>query len=482
MAGIGIIESASQFLDLHREGPLRTTQIVREYSVKRELHEPIHFSSFQISAFKDYCQGLMLHANIGKPISIGKRIFNQIFYLFDRSYNYVPEGGRVWKMPGRLLAEVRNWILTRVVTNNQEEMLMAAQIVTDLMQAMQAGQFYNLAQTLDLAETICFIGYISWAEGKGTNTRGRTVSATIKGGGKFLNARVVLEPRTWADALTVITTNDLKQFQSSDIRRRKIIQIFAGGELTIVSVRIWIPTTSQKARGFWIVCVEQDSRTRRQIGTFGLADGTIHFGIGSSMMARIRDNRLMFRHSAGWQTWEGGYQEIHTRNMGSTGTENEGGEPGQDGLEEGGEVVEAMIHEGEIINSESLGKKGGETEALGDKEEEEIVSPTVSELGAGDEEPDESFPAFTVLKKDGKAKLKKRIEDALRVKFNTKETAELFQLFPMPEITARNFLYDITRKLREASKDLSHVQSSSMIRQPAARGPTGLAEQPGIVS
>ena len=71
-------------------------------------------------------------------------------------------------MPGKLLAEVRNWILTRVVTNTQEETLMAAQIVTDLMQAMQAGQCYNLAQTL----AICFIGYMSWAEGKGTNTRG----------------------------------------------------------------------------------------------------------------------------------------------------------------------------------------------------------------------------------------------------------------------------------------------------------------------
>jgi hypothetical protein len=158
---------------------------VREYSVKRELHEPIHFSSFQISAFKDYCQGLMLHANLGQPISRGKRIFNEIFYLFDKAYIYVPglsrEGGRVWKMPGRLLAEVRNWILTRVVANNQEETVMAAQIVADLMQAMQAGQFYNLAQTLDLAETICFIGYLTWAEGKGAKTPGRTVSAKVRG-------------------------------------------------------------------------------------------------------------------------------------------------------------------------------------------------------------------------------------------------------------------------------------------------------------
>ena len=42
---------------------------------------------------------------------------------------------------------------------------------------------------------------------------------------------------------------------------------------------------------------------------------------------------------------------------------------------------------------------------LGD-DEEEIMSPTVSELGAGEEELDDSLPAFTILKKDGKAKLK----------------------------------------------------------------------------
>jgi hypothetical protein len=336
----------------------------------------------------------MLQANLGRPISRGKRIFNEIFYLFDKAYIYVPglsrEGGRVWKMP-----EVRNWILTRVVANNQEETVMAAQIVTDL---MQAEQFYNLAQTLDLAETICFIGYLTWAEGKGTKTPGRTVSAKVKGGGKLMTARVVLEPRTWADALTVLTTTDLRQFQSSDIRGRKTIQLQAGGELIILSVRIWIPMTSGRARGFWIVCDEQDSRTRRQIGTFGLA----------------------------------------------TGPENEGGEPGPDALdEEEREVVIATIHEGgktgeadimgdddegEIASPASLDKEGEETEVLGDDdEEEEIMSPTVSELGTGEEELDDSLPAFTVLKRDGKAKLKKKIEDTLRVKLNTRETAELFE-------------------------------------------------------
>ena len=62
-----------------------------------------------------------------------------------------------------------------------------------------------------------------------------------------------------------------------------------------------------------------------------------------------------------------------------------------------------------------------------------------------------------MLKKDGKAKLKKKIEDTLRVKFNTGETAELFRLFPMPEVTARNFLHDITRLLGEASKELGYA-------------------------
>ena len=88
-------------------------------------------------------------------------------------------------MPGRLLAEVRNWILTRVAANNQEETVMASKIVADLMKCMQVGQFYNLAQTLDLAETICFIGYLTWAEGKGAKPPGRTVSAKVMGVAKF---------------------------------------------------------------------------------------------------------------------------------------------------------------------------------------------------------------------------------------------------------------------------------------------------------
>jgi hypothetical protein len=338
MAATGIIQNAIDFVDLHKEGPLRTTSIVREYSVKRDVHEPIHFSCFQIRAIKDYCQGLMIQANPDQPLSRGRRIFNEIFNLFDKAYLYVPgltrDGGRVWKMPGRLLAEVRSWILTRVVANNQEEAVLASQIVADLMKCMQVGQFYNLAQTLDLAETICFIGYLAWAEGKGGKPPGRTCSAKVMGGGKTLTARVVLEPRTWADALPVLTTNDLRQFRSSDIRGKKTIQLQAGGELILLSVRIWIPTTSGRTRGFWIVCAEQDSRNRRPIGSFGLAEGTIQLGIGSSMMARIRDNRLMFRHSSGWQTWEGGHQVIHPKDMGSTSSESEEGELGQDALNE----------------------------------------------------------------------------------------------------------------------------------------------------
>ena len=112
--------------------------------------------------------------------------------------------------------------------------------------------------------------------------------------------------------------------------------------------------------------MEQDSRTRRQIGTFGLTEGTIQLGIGSSMMARISDNRFMFQHSSGWQTWEGGYQEIHPQDMGSTGPENEGGEPGPDALdEEGGEVVNTTIPEG---------GETGEPGILGDDDEGEIAS------------------------------------------------------------------------------------------------------------
>ena len=144
----------------------------------------------------------------------------------------------------------------------------------------------------------------------------------------------MLEPRTWADALTVLTTDDLRQFRSSDIRGRKSIQLQAGGEVILLYVRIWIPTTSGRSRGFWIVCVEQDPRNRRPIGSFGLAPGTLQLGIGSSMMVQIRDNQLMFKHSSGWQVWEGGYQVVPLQDPCSTSSESEGEGSEQDTLDE----------------------------------------------------------------------------------------------------------------------------------------------------
>ena len=169
MAATDIISSAIAFVNLHQEGPLRTTPIVKEFSVIRNVHETLQFSCFQIGAIRDYCPGLMVQANPDQPISRGRRVFNQVFHLFDKAYLYVPgltrDGGRVWKMPGRQLAEVRNWILTRVETRDQEEEVLASRIVSDLMKSMQVAQFYNIAQNLDLVETICFLGYLAWAEG-----------------------------------------------------------------------------------------------------------------------------------------------------------------------------------------------------------------------------------------------------------------------------------------------------------------------------
>jgi hypothetical protein len=402
MAATGIISSAIAFVNLHQEGPLRTTPVVKEYSVIRNVHEPLQFSCFQIQAIKDFCQGLMIQANPNQPLSRGRRIFNQIFKLFDKAYLYVPgltrDGGRVWKMPGRLLAEVRNWILTRVAANNQEEEVLASQIVSDLMKSMQVGQFYILAQTLDLAETICFIGYLAWAEGEGRKPPGRTCTAKVIGGNKTLTARVVLEPRTWADAWTVLTTDDLRHFRPSDVRHQTI-QLQAGGEVILLSVRIWIPTTSGRSRGFWIVCVEQDSRNWRPIGSFGLAPGTIQLGISSSMMVRIKDDKLMFRHSSGWQIWKGGYQGVLPQDPGSTSSDSEEEESGQDALDE---------EEEEIVNPITPEGEEEEPDLLGYDDEEEIVSPTISELEEDGEGHDDSLPAFTILKKDGKARSPRR--------------------------------------------------------------------------
>jgi hypothetical protein len=212
----------------------------------------------------------MVQANPDQPPSRGKRVFNQVFELFDKSYLHIQglsrEGGRVWKMPEKQLAEVRSWILTRVTTRDQEEEVLAAQIVSDLMKSLQVAQYYNIAQNLDLAETLCFLGYLAWAKGEGCKSPGRGCFAKVVGGNKTLTARIMLEPRTWADALTVLRTEDLRQFKPSDIRGRKSIQLQAGGEVILLSVRIWIPTLSGRPRGFWVACVEQDPRNRRPIG------------------------------------------------------------------------------------------------------------------------------------------------------------------------------------------------------------------------
>jgi hypothetical protein len=191
MAATDIISSAIAFVNLHQEGPLRITPIVKGFSVIRNVHEPLQFSCFQIKAIRDYCQGLMVQANPDQPLSRGRRVFNQVFELFDKAYLYIPgltrDGGRVWKMPGRQLAEVRDWILTRVAARNQEEEVLASQIVSDLMKSMKVAQFYNIAQTLDLAETICFLGYLAWADGERSKPPGRICSAKVIGGNKTVN-------------------------------------------------------------------------------------------------------------------------------------------------------------------------------------------------------------------------------------------------------------------------------------------------------
>jgi hypothetical protein len=130
------------------------------------------------------------------------------------------EGGRVWKMPETQLAEVRSWILTRVTTRDQEEEVLAAQIVSDLMKSLQVAQYYNIAQNLDLAETLCFLGYLAWAKGEGCKSPGRGCFAKVVGGNKTLTARIMLEPRTWADALTVLRTSDSSSLQTSGAASR----------------------------------------------------------------------------------------------------------------------------------------------------------------------------------------------------------------------------------------------------------------------
>ena len=70
------------------------------------------------------------------------------------------------------------------------------------------------------------------------------MSGTCGGGDKMLTARVILEPRSWADAMSVLRAEDLRGFKAQDIRGRKTIQIQAGGEVTMISVRMWVPTNA----------------------------------------------------------------------------------------------------------------------------------------------------------------------------------------------------------------------------------------------
>jgi hypothetical protein len=128
--------------------------------------------------------------------------------------------------------------------------VLAAQIVSDLMKSLKVSQYYDIAHNLDLAEMLCFLGYLAWAKGEGCKPPGRGCLAKVVGGSKTLTARIILEPRTWADALTVLRTEELRHFKPPDIRGRKTIQLQAGGEVVLLSVRIWIPTLSGRPRGF----------------------------------------------------------------------------------------------------------------------------------------------------------------------------------------------------------------------------------------
>jgi hypothetical protein len=297
-----VIPSAISFLNLHQDGPYSITPVKRQFSISRNVSEPLKFSCFQICAIQTYCQ-----SNPNQTSSRCRRILNEVFELFDRSFLYIQglsrEGGRVWKMPEKQLADVRDWILIRVATRNQEEGVLAAQIISNLMQSLQqVSQYYDLANNLDLTETLCFLGYLVWAKGEGSKAPRKGCLARVVGGSKTLTARIILEPRSWADAMTVLRTEDLRDFKPQGIRGRKKIQLQAGGEVVLISVRIWVPTTSGRPRGFCVACIEQNPRDRRPIGSFGLAPGTLQLGVGSSMFIRMRKEQLMFKHSTGWHT------------------------------------------------------------------------------------------------------------------------------------------------------------------------------------
>ena len=77
------------------------------------------------------------------------------------------------------------------------------------------------------------------------------------GGDKMLNVRVITNPMSWADGMSVIRTEDLRAFSAQDVRHRKTVQIRGGGELTIVSVRLLVPTHNGESRSLWVPCVEQ---------------------------------------------------------------------------------------------------------------------------------------------------------------------------------------------------------------------------------
>jgi hypothetical protein len=141
---MAIIPNAISSLNLHRDGPNSANSVRRQFSIVRDVNEPLMFSCFQIRAIV-FCQGLMKQSNPHQAPSNCRRILNEVFELFDRSFLYVHgisrEGGRVWKMPASQLAEVRDWILTRVATRNQEERVLAAQVTSDLIQSLRVSQY-----------------------------------------------------------------------------------------------------------------------------------------------------------------------------------------------------------------------------------------------------------------------------------------------------------------------------------------------------
>jgi hypothetical protein len=189
MADIG---GVIEFLAAHNDGPGKAVRS-RPFSVIRREGAPVIVSCFQIQAIQNYVQGMVKQLNPDRSRAEHKGMFQEVFSLWDRSFIHLAgpkREGEVCKITTRQLEEMREWVSNRLSSNNQENRVLASQILEGVTHPLRIAKGFSLKDGLDLAESFCLLGYLShapnWTRMHDLGKRWRKATQSMCGSQSFL--------------------------------------------------------------------------------------------------------------------------------------------------------------------------------------------------------------------------------------------------------------------------------------------------------